>query len=137
MTFEIDNTTFYIKDYEPKKSDLYEVDNWQAYELTASQADFITLKINLAMHGETLEGLHEGFACCGFIMAENEADIIEGVLEHTMIYDSLEDFLECARDNYDFGADIWDGFADFLTWDMGGDCLLMAYNGKIYRRIYC
>lgn len=138
MNFTIENKAFFIEDYKPTKSNLYEINNFEAYKLTETKEDFIALEISLFAFGECLEELHEGFADCGFVMAESEADIIAGVLDYTAVYDSLESFINEARENYaEAWADDYGTFSDYMASYLESDCFVMAYDGKIYRRVFC
>lgn len=89
----------------PTKHDFL-IDNWRAYNVVSSQADFIALINILEAHGESLENLRdviEGDIFCGIFYnhpVENDRDAARVLLANNTFY-TPETFPEYIRDIVD------------------------------------
>lgn len=124
-----------IKTFKPNQAQLYSIENWESYNLANSKEEFIALLINLQEYGATLEELKEGFTDCGFCLTQGVENIASAVINHTIIFDSVDKYIEVVKDNYDY-EEIDYSFEEYLQEDMTCDAFVVEYENKIYKRVF-
>ena len=133
----MENLRSKIQKYDPSKIEEYCIQHWNEYKIVNTKEDFIAVMISLNIFGESLEGLYEGYSFGGFVLAESMEDVINAILEYTCIYDNFDKYMEVVKENYEYDneGETFEEYFDFF--EINGDCDVVEYQGKIYKRIYC